>query len=58
MNSCVLDSLAAYLPALSVGFQIVPIEMDASFFFLPYQKFTTPRETNTDENIEVRIPRQ
>jgi hypothetical protein len=38
--------------------QIWPIEIFCNFLCLPYQRFTTPREKNTAENIEVKIPKQ
>src|SRR6478609_10222368 len=40
------------------GFQTVPIDKVLSFFLLPYQKLTKPREKNTAENIEVTMPMQ
>src|SRR5437899_223356 len=40
------------------GVQTVPMEILPSFVLRPYQRLTTPRETNTAENIEVRMPRQ
>ena len=40
------------------GFQICPIDTDFSFFWRPYQRFTSPRENITAENIDVRMPRQ
>src|SRR5450830_1022629 len=39
------------------GTQTVPIDSDCSFFLRPYHRLTTPRDTKTAENIEVRIPR-
>jgi hypothetical protein len=40
------------------GFQTVPIDTDLSFFFRPYQRFTTPREKKTPENMLVKMPKQ
>ena len=34
------------------------METALSFFLRPYQRFTSPREKNTAENIEVRMPMQ
>ena len=36
----------------------MPMETAFSFFLRPYQRFTRPREKNTAENIEVRMPMQ
>src|SRR5450830_2156872 len=43
---------------LSAPFQIWPMARPLSFFLRPYHRLTMPREKNTAENIEVRIPRQ
>ena len=40
------------------GRQTVPMETALSFFLRPYQRFTRPREKNTAENMEVRMPMQ
>jgi hypothetical protein len=34
------------------------METAFSFFWRPYQRLTSPREKNTAENIEVRMPMQ
>src|SRR6185312_9186759 len=51
-------SSSAGMPGLPPPFQTCPISTDLSFFWRPYQRLTRPREKNTAENIEVRMPRQ
>jgi len=36
----------------------VPMDTPLSFFWLPYQRFTKPREKNTAENMLVKMPMQ
>ena len=40
------------------GRHTVPMDTVLSFFLRPYQRLTRPREKNTAENIEVRMPMQ
>src|SRR6185369_11157561 len=47
----------ALAEAWAPGTHTVPMDSDCSFFLRPYHRFTTPRETKTAENMEVRIPR-
>ena len=49
--------LAGEAAAVS-GFQICPIDRLGTRFMRPYQRLTRPREKNTAENMEVRMPRQ
>jgi hypothetical protein len=44
--------------ALGLGLPDLPMDTLLSFFWRPYQRLTRPREKNTAENIEVRMPRQ
>ncbi|CAJ5190373.1 Uncharacterised protein [Burkholderia pseudomallei] len=46
------------VPASAAGRHTWPIASDCSFLRPPYQRFTRPREKNTAENIDVRMPRQ
>src|SRR6185369_17669269 len=40
------------------GRHTVPMDTVLSFFLRPYQRLTRPREKNTAENMDVRMPRQ
>ena len=54
-NSMIYPFLAT---ASASGRHTVPMDTDLSFFCRPYQRFTRPREKNTAENIEVKMPMQ
>ena len=43
---------------MAPAFHTVPIDTLLSLRWRPYQRLTSPREKNTEENIEVTMPRQ